>query len=381
MCVHHRSQLPHRPAFTLVELIVAIALVALLAGLAVLIFPQLQDSQRIVSGTDRVQGTLFLAKQLAVRDQLPRGVRLVINPSDGLVHSLQLIEQPDYFVAPAGSYLYGIPSNPSVAPMYGWPNNPTQPITQNLNVGLFSNVDFYGGNGPGNYNAATGQWSNQALWPVQPGDFLDLMGNNKPDGLYKIRSVNPSANPNTPTISDNLTLLSLLPANLLVSGAQFDSRLTYFVSNPPSPPYVPPTPPQPPIVDSAPRLPYRILRGPRVMVGQQPVSLPDNIVVDSSLSAAHPPAQFAGQNQWSLVTPDGQTGQVDIVFSPSGKVLRDAGTSGKAILWVYDSSDPTGGAQALVAVYTRTGIIAAQPAALNTNNPWVFVLDGRSSGM
>src|SRR5579885_233656 len=100
MSVHHRSPTRPRPAFTLVELIVAVAIIAVLAALAVLIIPQLQDNQRGASGADQVQGALFLAKQWAMRDQVPRGIRLVptLDP-DGKtrVHSLQLIEQPDYF--------------------------------------------------------------------------------------------------------------------------------------------------------------------------------------------------------------------------------------------------------------------------------------------
>src|SRR5947209_8657792 len=88
----HRSP-PPRAGFTLVEMLVVITIFAILAGLAVLIFPRLQDSTRISRGADSVQGALFMAKQWALRDHLPRGVRLLYG-SDGLVHSLQFIEQP-----------------------------------------------------------------------------------------------------------------------------------------------------------------------------------------------------------------------------------------------------------------------------------------------
>src|SRR5437773_570835 len=99
-----RSPSSPRPAFTLVELIVAILVVAAIAGLIVGLVPRLQDSQRVSKGADTVQGYLFLAKQVALRDQQPRGVRFLLsNPAqggDGLVHSLQLIEQPASFSPP-----------------------------------------------------------------------------------------------------------------------------------------------------------------------------------------------------------------------------------------------------------------------------------------
>jgi prepilin-type N-terminal cleavage/methylation domain-containing protein len=324
-----------RRAFTLVELIVAITIMAVLAGLAVLIVPALQDNQRVTSGTDKVQGALFIAKQWAIRDRLPRGVRLVptLDP-DGQtrVHSLQYIEQPDYFFGPSGSALLGV----------------SNPANGNLNslVGVFTpGVDFFGGNGP----------ANSALWPVQIGDFLDLMGNNKPDALYKILSVNASSS--NANVSDNLTLMSQLPVNLLAPSPA--NPVAFFQNG----------------------LPFRILRGPRVMIGQQAVNLPNEVAVDSPLVTGHPPAQFSGQTQWSLVTQDSQTKQIDILFSPSGKVLRDAGSAGKVVLWIYDNSVPDGGQQNLVVVYTRAGIVASHPAAVNSSDPWQFIRDGRSSGM
>src|SRR5262245_28911603 len=94
MRIQKRWLLSPRPAFTLVELIVVIAIIAGLAALIVLIFPRLQDSQRVAKGGDVLQGQLFLAKQMALRDQLPRGVGLLLGPTAGQYTSLQLVEQP-----------------------------------------------------------------------------------------------------------------------------------------------------------------------------------------------------------------------------------------------------------------------------------------------
>ena len=55
--------------------------------------PTLTTSSRITGGASTVQTSLFTAKSMALRDQFPRGVRLV-QDSDGLVRTLQYLEQP-----------------------------------------------------------------------------------------------------------------------------------------------------------------------------------------------------------------------------------------------------------------------------------------------
>ena len=95
MNVPRRLPAGPRAAYTLIEIIVVMAIIAGLAALAVLVFPRLQDSQRVSKGTDIVQGKLFVAKQTALRDQLPRGVRLISTGNAGAnFDQLQLIEQP-----------------------------------------------------------------------------------------------------------------------------------------------------------------------------------------------------------------------------------------------------------------------------------------------
>ena len=62
------------------------------------------------------------------------------------------------------------------------------------------------------------------------------------------------------------------------------------------------------------------------------------------------------------------------------RVVRAAGTTGKVILWVRDPTGTDTGEETLVTVYTRTGVITAQPVNVN-GDPYLYVKDGRSSGM
>lgn len=93
-----------RTGFTLVELLVAIGIAIVLAGLAALTFPNYRQSTAVTNSVNQLQAALSVAKQRAIRDKLPRGVRL-INTGDPFVTELQFIEQPEPIVPPLGSYL------------------------------------------------------------------------------------------------------------------------------------------------------------------------------------------------------------------------------------------------------------------------------------
>src|SRR5262245_4676704 len=78
---------PVRNAFTLVELLVAMTIIAILATIAIAFFPNAASAARESRAAQITQSTLLIAKQRALRDQAPRGVRLWIKQPDGSVYA------------------------------------------------------------------------------------------------------------------------------------------------------------------------------------------------------------------------------------------------------------------------------------------------------
>lgn len=154
-----------RRGFTLVELLVVMSLIAILATLAIAFFPNAASSQVEARSGTLVQGWLTMAKQRAMRDQAPRGVRLWVNNTTffagatlmtNVVTNCQFIEQPPDF-----------PGNSGVTIMGGSPTNPQDPnsiMFMPAGVGILVN-------GYLPINAAQTEY-----WTVQPGDYLEVLG-------------------------------------------------------------------------------------------------------------------------------------------------------------------------------------------------------------
>lgn len=138
--------------------------------------------------------------------------------------------------------------------------------------------------------------------------------------------------------------------------------------------------------------PYRIIRRPRDVEGEEVMKLPVDVVVDPNpfgpLAASYAPNQPPRPPlPWPYLT---------IVFLPGGGVMQEPLPSGatappgyvyptgKYILYVRDPTlgSPYEGEPTLITVYTRTGAIAAHPVnQSDINQPWLFTQDGQSSGM
>jgi prepilin-type N-terminal cleavage/methylation domain-containing protein len=139
--------------FTLIEMVVVIALTVVLLALAVALVPRLQEQARAAFGAEQIQGWLLIARQQAQRDKTPTGLRLLLD-ANGFVRQLETIQQPDPLAAQGACRGCG----------------GTNPL-------LFdAPTDFSGGAGD----------PDQAV--VRPGDYLELNGGGRVHQILAVRS-------------------------------------------------------------------------------------------------------------------------------------------------------------------------------------------------
>jgi prepilin-type N-terminal cleavage/methylation domain-containing protein len=350
---------PGRPGFTLIELIVAISIIAFLAGIAILIIPNLNDQQRAPRGAFSLQQWLLTAKNRAMRDNAARGVRISFTGTQDVksgvitfdpVLSVQYTEQPDDFIV-----LPGVAQDPvNPARML-----PFRRIATFVSLTAGTDLTKVVLEAPGAQaptplpDFAGGFPTDSTLWPVQVGDYLEING-----GLpHLIIGVGPSDPTNNPTAIDMLTLASPVPVQI---------------------------PQANPAANTNPVMNYRILRGPRV-IGDEQLQLPDEIGIDLNTNVAYgnPLPTVLTSTTPINATTNKVAGTIDILFSPQGAVVG-RGTATEAIyLWVRDTSlNLFEGDNTLVVTYTRSGAVSAYPVN-NTSgqDPYAFAKTGRASGL
>ncbi len=308
-----------RTAFTLIELLVVIALILILAGLAARFIPTIGKNASQAQGGTMLQQWILTAKQKALRDQVPCGIRLMAvpwsDPNSGTTYSqvtqCQYIEQPDDFPLTVGSHLSVVPKPPTDV-------NYFKQVAINLSL--------------------TGQ--------VAPGDYLEVWGNGL---MHQIVAVAPPAS--------NQTILTLAT---------------------PLPHAVPPgaNPTLTPIFTKQ----YRIVRAPRI-TGDDILDLPESIIIDLSTNATYSAAYGGGLSTANadgsydiLFSPSGAVitpGLSDTV----NLWVRELDTN-KPNPGVADQTD---GGATIIAVYVRSGLTAAHPPAPGAD-PYAFIRDGRTSG-
>src|SRR5439155_5445243 len=97
-----------RRGFTLIEMLVVIAIMVALMAMIALAAPRFADRQGPSRGAMQLQSWINLARQTAIRDKRPRGLRMLVpavtaGAPANYCRELQYMEQPDdFYPAPVG---------------------------------------------------------------------------------------------------------------------------------------------------------------------------------------------------------------------------------------------------------------------------------------
>jgi prepilin-type N-terminal cleavage/methylation domain-containing protein len=334
-----------RSAFTLVELIVVITIILIIAAITAVVLPSVLRAGKAARGASMIQGMLLAAKQRAIRDRTPAGVRFIITqdtfhaPSGFfrlICTEMAYVVQPDDIVVSGDSMSIG--------------------QSGNLWTATSTTQDFAGG--MGNLSQIAEQF------PVQAGDFLEVSGG----GLVTaIETTGPSGS----AVQNTLSTLSN-PSNGF------------------------------PVTD------YRIIRMPRRVPGEDSAKLPADVTVvvadvPTIFPAPPPPppgnptsvSSFTQYTYYSLNIParvvpfEGSTSPpatyyYEILFGPQGSVVGQGTASGDMIqIFVRDNSRDKiiDGEPVFVVVNPRTGAIGIQPvdatgAGYTYSSPYPYGLSG-----
>jgi len=370
-----------RRGFTLIELLVVIAIIVALMAMVALAAPRFAERQGPSRGAMQLQSWLNLSRQMAIRDQRPRGIRMLppigqsFRDNDkNYARELQYIEQPDDFVpVPIGgtAELWF----PAMLSKGGGPMPPgySGPIRPDYHWALIAVVDQYSTAPPQTIIAPAFPGDPNAT--VRPGDILNIQGSGdgvNPVGPRRIVEVRDGGIGTDPGGK---------PARLYY--IQLDQPVGDDLTSNRAPNWNRPHTAQ-----------YVIYRQPRPMAGEPVLQLPRDVGIDFSrelhpneLAGNPPPPGWIGYN-WYRFYPKIPTGggqPLEILFHPNGSVMGPLGTNyARICLWVRDVSkdvtDPTQlppGDNSLITIYTRTGMVASHPvdpSGLNypptTAKPW-----------
>jgi prepilin-type N-terminal cleavage/methylation domain-containing protein len=334
-------------AFTLIELIVVLSIVALLTIITVVVTLRMQERDQVPRAATLLQGMLAQAKARAAAERVNVGVRLLVRIHRG----------------EAGGLTDGNGDG----------------ILDLRDVG-----DLNGDGIPGTWADLAvlydGQDNDGNLWPDDllvcdavefvrdPGDFTE----------GTVGSPNPQGPPLNVLILDRGTpALNLYPLSRFVQvGDQIeilDLGQTYQITGLQ---HDPSGPSNLILLDRAVSAPvtdarYRILRQPQPIPGEKPFALPGGAVLD-----LHPGMTLG-------VAPRGDRGPWEIVFSPRGSVVSASAAQDLVCLWVHHvrgTPEPDPDLEALVTISPKTGAVAVYPVDRLSGDPHSFARRGRAPG-
>lgn len=378
-----------RPGFTLTEMLVVVAIVLILATFLVRLTLRMQERDNVTRGVNLLQGLLLQAKARAMNERQTIGVRLTPVDGDGFparwvgavppgtgdrAFQIELIQDPGPF---RDGWVWAtittppppVPAPNTLQPVFNPPPNNAFPINW---VGVNQPAPPSGTPATTVYGPFSTTWRdvNGTTYPPQresfsfgrqvaagpppiyegavlPGDFLELDGGGQLYGIVDVQGA--IAGP--PAIPPRLTLNRPLVSDIQV------------------PPSVMPN--------------YRIIRQPRPIPGEQPMKFPEKVAIDLSVGVLHNGEYYVrGLSQGFAWNPNVNppVGVIDILFSPSGRVVGTSAAADAVLFWVRDTTTGMGDNQGLVVVYTKTGAVLTFPVDQTpppAGNPYSMVQTGR----
>jgi prepilin-type N-terminal cleavage/methylation domain-containing protein len=332
-----RATLPRRGGFTLVELLVAVTIILVLAGLALLVANSgIIGNARTSSGSDRIGGWLMQARAKAQRDGAPRGIRFIVG-GDGFCREAQLIEVPEPYTMPAGNWL----------------------MIQHSPGGKRAFVV-----GP---NAA------DVLANVSGGDTLSIPSAGT---IHRITPAGPT------TVAGGITIgttnYAAVEIPVVIPALLPDLGAAALAADPAPGVY------QPTYSTST----FGFIRQARPTFGEPPLLVPDTVAIDPA--NCQPTFAGAGSSLDVLFSPNGEvqnTGGLGRVVLWTRNPEAFAGNPATANGGGDRPSYELAGEMRLIVVYTKTGAVAVQPVAMPigpgpaAHDPYANTKDGIASGL
>lgn len=376
MCMTKKIAKRHG-AFTLIEMIVVIAIILVIAALAAAFAPRVTDNQNLTRAVDNLQQWLLTAKMRAKRDGLATGIRFIQSPGDiatdpglklptpvpTIFSQVQYIQQPEPLAggwmssaaSPTGGSVLPPPPSAGVLFLNGsmllqTPNATPLPVAPPVPPTISGGqVQIY------NFDPTLSGIPSMNQWLVQIGDNLEINGG----GVFAIAGVWTSMGLNTPGPVPVTTSPPWPAPGIPVTTLQLGGTAFYSSSL---------------IINSPGTTNFRILRQPRLLIGEEPLTLPNNYAVNFGLI---PGTTSNGSN-----VANGFSGAPEILFSPTGAVIgTNAGTSTILIsVWDTTATVPDPNAVGIIGIQGRSGFMGAYSVSLS-GNPFLFVQMARESGL
>lgn len=350
-----RRHYPLRAAFTLVELLVAIAIFSILAAIALTAVKE-SDQDRAAAGAQQLRSMIEGARSRAIHDGLPRGLRLLLDQNNPrIVTSIVYIGAPRVYDRPFPGIL-GPDGRPGAINVdddgngriddvrdLGWPGS--DDLVQRTTTGPYSPT----------WTITNPDWVN--LWRrglLKPntefsGARIKLPSNKSSGKWYpitRVRALDSSDADVTTTNPNNAAKIRLTIAGHL-DLPNIGNDVRYALELAPS--ILPGSTPQP------------VANG--VAIDLDGSNLPNSWRIDNISNPGMPTPMNAND--------DGYITSLDILFSPRGEVIGDAASAGVLHFLIADVEDIANAglrfaqivppapekAERLVSLFARTGLV------------------------